>query len=326
VTALSPEASVSRQNFGLHRLPFVLPDFTRWMWVSEQARAVWSPRCRQIVHAWQRTEWLAVQAGLRRCAVILVPAEQYATYEEQWAAGGLCSEVLERIPASGGGKRAGERGAVLECLVGSARDLVSFREALESEAGPTVAEYLGMPACCYRFNQEVAAGDLTDTTWPMACATPGRRELASGLEVGGPWENNLLFRWLGVRAVPHLPCSFTCAASTELGRQMLSLTTDAGLSCEVEWMREVLSWPAEWSALHGIAEIRTPIVKIVTRTDATATCYVVRRAGTSYPAEGAYGLDFPFQARSVHRATTALIAPDPLPLFPVLPLAGSQAR
>ncbi len=59
-------------------------------------------------------------------------------------------------------------------------------------------------------------------------------------------------------------------------------------------MREILSWPAEWSALHGIAEIKTPVLKVSTRTDATAKKYVVRRQGEKYPAEGARGLGFPY--------------------------------
>jgi SAM-dependent methyltransferase len=52
----------------------------------------------------------------------------------------------------------------------------------------------------------------------------------------------------------------------------------------------------EWSALHGIAEVRTPVLKVSTRTDATSRRYTVRRRGDSFPIEGAQGLSFPFQA------------------------------
>jgi len=61
-----------------------------------------------------------------------------------------------------------------------------------------------------------------------------------------------------------------------------------------ETIDAVLSWPVEWSALHGAAEIRYPVVKVVTRTGYSADKRVVQRTGTTYPAEGARGLVFPY--------------------------------
>jgi SAM-dependent methyltransferase len=58
--------------------------------------------------------------------------------------------------------------------------------------------------------------------------------------------------------------------------------------------REVLSWPAEWSALHGIAEIRTPVFKLAVDTDATATSCVVRVRGSLWPDGAARGLRYPY--------------------------------
>jgi hypothetical protein len=69
----------------------------------------------------------------------------------------------------------------------------------------------------------------------------------------------------------------------------------AGFQQEMDWMHEILSWPVEWSALHGIAEIKTPVLKVSNNTDATAQKYVVQRPGQAYPAEGSHGLSFPFQ-------------------------------
>jgi 2-polyprenyl-3-methyl-5-hydroxy-6-metoxy-1,4-benzoquinol methylase len=59
-------------------------------------------------------------------------------------------------------------------------------------------------------------------------------------------------------------------------------------------MEEILSWPVEWSALHGIAEIKTPILKVSTRSDIAHGKRVVRWHGSAYPAEGARGLSFPY--------------------------------
>jgi 2-polyprenyl-3-methyl-5-hydroxy-6-metoxy-1,4-benzoquinol methylase len=115
-------------------------------------------------------------------------------------------------------------------------------------------------------------------------------------------------RWLGVRAVFHLPCSYDCEASDRLARHHLDLARDLGFGEEAEWLRQMLGWPAEWSALHGIAEIRTPVVKIVTRTDATPSKYVVRYHGLGsdgMPEEAAAGLVFPFRSRSLPLVTAS---------------------
>jgi hypothetical protein len=80
-----------------------------------------------------------------------------------------------------------------------------------------------------------------------------------------------------------------------MGKQLLAVGEAAGLGEEIGDIREMLSWSAEWSALHGIAEIRTPIVKVATSTDATGLKYTVRRTGTRHPQEAPHGLNFPYR-------------------------------
>jgi hypothetical protein len=136
---------------------------------------------------------------------------------------------------------------------------------------------------------------LVDTTWPMATMTMAPPEGTKSIEVTQVFsETNVLWRWLGIRAVPHLPCSFDCQHSIALGKKLMEMGRYAGYQDEMDWLLEILSWPVEWSALHGIAEIKTPILKISTRTDATGLKYVVRYKGDVYPSEGAQGLNFPY--------------------------------
>jgi hypothetical protein len=84
-----------------------------------------------------------------------------------------------------------------------------------------------------------------------------------------------------------------------VARRLLALGREIGFSEEMDWLVEILRWPVEWSALHGIAEIKSPVVKIITQTDATARKYVVRHAGDHYPEEGAHGLGFPYRGRRI---------------------------
>jgi hypothetical protein len=65
----------------------------------------------------------------------------------------------------------------------------------------------------------------------------------------------------------------------------------------MDWLAEILSWPIECSALHRIAEIKTPMLKASTRTDAIPCKDTVRRQGDSYPLEGIRGLNFPYPSR-----------------------------
>ncbi|MEL6431772.1 MAG: hypothetical protein AAFR54_21555, partial [Planctomycetota bacterium] len=65
---------------------------------------------------------------------------------------------------------------------------------------------------------------------------------------------------------------------------------------------------------HGIAEIKSPVLKISTRTDATAHKHVVQLDGERFPEEGAQGLSFAYrdpgrlkvtESRSFHKGLAA---------------------
>jgi 2-polyprenyl-3-methyl-5-hydroxy-6-metoxy-1,4-benzoquinol methylase len=100
---------------------------------------------------------------------------------------------------------------------------------------------------------------------------------------------------MGPRTVPHLPCSFSCQATVAFADTLMAFGRGSGHGAEMDWLEEILSWPAQWSALHGIAEVKTPVLKASTRTDATAHEFIVRRHGHRLPAETAAGLGFPFR-------------------------------
>lgn len=261
------------------RLDFTLPDFTRVAWVSPEAQKVWSERLQRIHGACSEVEWRSVTQGVRACA--LLPGE----YAGRWADHGLDARPV------------GENGAPL--VVGRAGDVAAFQLSWDLSDTAMMGRLLGQPACCLGFQHRVWTElGLEDTTWPMALA--GSTPSADGalLEMTGPPQTNLLWRCLGVRPVPHLPCGPACAHTIALAGQYAEIGRRAGFAAEMSWMTEILSWPVEWSSLHGIAEIRTPILKISTRTDPLARTYVVRRHGDRYPDQGASALRFPYrQAR-----------------------------
>jgi hypothetical protein len=84
----------------------------------------------------------------------------------------------------------------------------------------------------------------------------------------------------------------------ELADQLLDVGRNNGFEQEMDWMLDILDWPVEWTAMHGVAEIKTPVLKVSTRTDATSCKYTVRYRGTTTPPEAARGLRFPFLTTS----------------------------
>ena len=80
-------------------------------------------------------------------------------------------------------------------------------------------------------------------------------------------------------------------AWAEFGRSL-------GYEAEMDTLAEMSSWPVEWSALHGYAEIKTPVMRVLSTTDTTPAKYVVRSLGDRYPSEGAMGLSFPWKRQT----------------------------
>jgi hypothetical protein len=76
----------------------------------------------------------------------------------------------------------------------------------------------------------------------------------------------------------------------------------------LDWLQQILSWPMSWSALHGIAEVKTPVLRYVRDTVATGDRLTVQWLGTVMPQTAARGLTFPFRLRP-QRAKPPIVLP-----------------
>lgn len=285
----------------MHRLPFTMHDFTRSTWVSDRAREVWEPRLGRITRAWIEIEWLAIVEGIRSCCITSATPEELVQWAPKWARHGL-NTLPVAIDGAGSSGDASTPVPVedgqpfrFRLVVGSPAHVSEFQQALDGADDVRIGALLGFPSCCREFFKRVWVDQLlVDTTWPMAVATAAADIQGTTVEVRSPSKANILWRWMGVRAVPHLPCSFACPSSEKLADQFINVGRRHGFTDEMDWLVQILEWPVEWSALHGIAEIKTPILKVATRTDATPCKYTVRYQGSNLPAESARGLAFPF--------------------------------
>jgi hypothetical protein len=274
----------------LIRLP-AWPNGKQWArtaWVSAEAKAVWAPRISQINKALSVMELESVYSGVRPSALVFKTPEELVELTKEALKRGCTAFVLSVEGATSASYASGST----QYVPGKA---FRFRTIVTKDPAPWVAhanndelgigELLGYPKCCSEFYKRTWVDEAwRDSTYPMSLG---------GAE--GPVEANILLRWLGIRFVRHLPCSFTCEETVRVGKENEALGISLGFTQEMAWMRELLSWNVQWSSLHGVAEITTPCFKISTNTDPLAEKVVVQKVGTSYPDEGATGLDFPFE-------------------------------
>jgi uncharacterized protein len=305
------ESVTPSHQAGLDLLPFKLPEFTRINWVSARAQEMYERRCLRVKQVWHEIEWRSVVEGFRRCAVILASPQHFIEQSVVWARYGLSALPFEIQTLTGNtyhnSRQAVKWGdpIVFRLVIGKSKDVADFRAAFDARDDREIGSLLGYPACCIDFFQTVwTQQQLCDTTWPMALMTVPQQSGRSLIEIFGNPETNILWRWMGIRAIPHLPCSFTCEHSTEFSRALTALGRRLGYREEIEWLLQFLNWPVEWTALHGVCEIRSPVFRMSTCTDATASKFTVRLHGAAYPAEGARGVHFPWNMNS--RRDTAL--------------------
>ncbi|MCK9494160.1 MAG: class I SAM-dependent methyltransferase [Dehalococcoidia bacterium] len=283
----------------MDRLPFRLPDFTRRQWVSTRAREAWEPRLQAITQAWGEIERESVEAYVRRAALTNLRPDHLAQ-ETEWAARrGLILLPLRQLAraaeysASSEAPRPGQEWDYRAVYLRT-DTVAEWTDAWRASDDHALGDLLGYPLCCRDAFQRIWVRDQqVDTTWAMVADPAGETVELRDIDP----HNQILGRWAGYRAVPHLPCSWTCARTRLFGRLLIDLGRRRGYGQAMDWLEEALSWPYEWSALHGIAEIRSPILRIATRTDATASRYTVRIHSDHYPEAGAAGTRFPFRTR-----------------------------
>lgn len=271
----------------MNRLPFVLPDFTRVSWNSLDVRKIWEPRFARIKEAWNNVEMMR-ESSLQFVVPELLPDLV------------IKANSLDKIIIPLGKEGIGESYASTSVAIRNGR--FQYRVAITS--APKVKEWLrawekndigaighllGFPSCCIDFFLKYwVEQSFVDTTWEMALKTWNpdlgiiKEPLVNTLQGPSSPENNILLRWLGLRLVSHLPCSFNCEKTKEIANKNKENFKKLNYHDELEWLMELLSYPVEWSAKNGIAEIITPILRISSRTDATGEKYTVKLSGIEY--------------------------------------------
>lgn len=211
-------------------------------WASAAARRAWESPLQRAAAAWRELELMSVPSVRPSVLVDVDVADLPAATADAIRTGLRATPVAA---AAAGGLRVAFHAPGLE---------TEWASAWGDDA--RVGELLGFPACCRAHFATAWAAGRRDTV-----LTQARPE--------GPPEANVWLRQLGVRLVPHLPCSSDCAASAELGRQIAAAGRAAGLGEEVDALLAVLRLPVRYSASSGVAIAETPHFRFMAATTET---------------------------------------------------------
>ena len=274
-------------------------EFMRIIWASDESRTTWEHRLTRITMAWQTIEQLSVREGVRKLAIANIASTELDTFSMSALRRGLVVLPFDRR-ATGQGYSARASSPKAGAAYNVACGLSLPQNALENwqvlERGDThvTGSALGYPQCCVKFFQEYWERlRLIDTTWAMCGEQPTRECSVDGTSLANP-----LWRWLGVRAISHLPCSFQCAQSIDIARSNIDLGSADGFVEEMQWLQDLLLMPVEWSARNQIAEIRYPMARLSVRSIETEDTLTVRYSGNGVMPDGPKGLRFPYNLRA----------------------------
>jgi hypothetical protein len=137
--------------------------------------------------------------------------------------------------------------------------------------------------------------------WELARNSPESQFKTETLIVHGQTPMSiLLWEDMGLSLFAGIPSGLTCSECGHIIQSHLNWMDTCGHGTDAEALREILSWPVEWSSLHGIEELRTPLFKLQATNWAKLyrQKHTVQIMGDGYPAEGATGLQFPYQTNA----------------------------
>lgn len=270
---MANEIQKARQLTQRERL---LPGYSRCYWVTDAGQKIWEPRILCIQKSWREIEHLSVVEGLRSCCPTEMNAEELVSFANQYPQVTLYflnsssdPPYIHLSPYSNSCelhkninyslmilKQDGKQQLLRDAEVAINKRILGSHKKL--------GMFFGYPSCCCDFFQKKKK--IIDSTWDMALNTIPSKASSDLIEIVCTPETNTFLRNIGLRAVPHWPCSFSCDDTIRNGVEFMNIGKKYGFSNEMAWLKEILSLPVHWSTLHGIEEIKTPLFKILTRT------------------------------------------------------------
>lgn len=264
-----------------------LPPFQRLSWSSDAARAVWEPRVRHL-----RDLSLALALHLPGSGALpVVPLRlRPAEYHTLWTTAARRDLRVREVPFATGllpwqiASPQREPGDLKTAIIGQGSAVEEFLAAgLEAQQ-----RMLRLPPCCAAVRWDT----WQDYWWPVTARTVPA--LSTTLTAPPEATRALLLHALRIPTLWYLPCQLICAGA-QTGMELIpAALADLGEHEAAAWWADLAHWPVAWSGLHGIAEIKTPVFKLMGNTDPTAEKLTVQLESEWAVEAGARGLHFPY--------------------------------
>ena len=235
---------------------FHVPETFRVQWASKEIEESYGPRISDLSRAFQNAELQTVFGGFREGCILNVDKhdiiKDHAFYEEVHDRG--CRIIpLNYVPKST--SYTNEVQPLIHNTEYNVRVLV-LHNRFNLASGPIrdFGRVLGYPKCCVEFFDEYwGRRGYRDLNPIQLTRTYG----ISGEYFHHMSSCNVLLKGMGIRAVPHLPCSFDCSATNLFSALFTRFIGPAAVSL----LTELLSMEVEYSSYHGYAEVRTKLFK-----------------------------------------------------------------
>lgn len=237
--------------------------FTRIMYYPEVDES-FRQRINQLAHDCWMAELKTVSKGQRECATFHLRSDALKEDMELLEDMGLAFVPIRKCKRVRGFAHRFydvdkvEPYDIYGAVAKERRKAEEFKKATLEGDHYKVGTLLGYPKCCIENFIRVWIGMREfDPIWSIARNTRGCKLVKRGgflkaeLKEVYP-EANVALRYFGIRAVPHLVCSFTCKESEEFSKVFLQHIRDNKL------LIEVLSSPFTWDCYKGVAIITTP--------------------------------------------------------------------
>jgi hypothetical protein len=288
---------------------FNLPPFTRTQFVSREAKEKWEVKIRNAQKVYNELETSSVEHGVRDAMLAFVSSDRLEFAMREFTKRGMMFVPARKEAYNGsfshqsmtysGGNMFTYRGVLTK-----RNDIAGeFIDALHNNNDIKIGQLLGFPECCCNFFDENWQNNYFDPMWQQAQNSGDAIKYEK--EKDGKyiirlkedetfWHNTSVFRYVGVRTVPHIPCSVNCKGTKVMAVDWLNLANDLKLD-GTDDIKEILSLPYSWDVYKGCAEVTTPVLKIRTKSVFATKSHIVQRESSYYPEESVTGLDFPFK-------------------------------
>jgi hypothetical protein len=255
---ISKESKPESDELQLPTYNFKPTESFRTQWASQQLKGVYEPMISRLSNDFQRAEMLTVFNRERAGCITLADKEELlygSNLYNEIIANGCFMHPLNYTPISK--TYANEVQHLMDGENFQVRVLITNYS--DHPNMDNLGRILGYPDCCIKFFEKywtkMGYRDMVPCMEGIQYL-----ELEKNTVISDYYEVcNILLKGMGVRAVPHLPCSLKCNHTNVFAHKFLKYLPDSSYRL----LLELLRMETTYSTYHGYAEVKNRLFKNV---------------------------------------------------------------